>query len=85
MKLLTVHGIWFDEESALNRILNLLRKPSSIIILILAAVVVDVYIKLGSIQLQMDHLNRKVAHETNSEHFIDGKVRGLQHQLNSLG
>ena len=50
MKFITVQGIWENEESALNKILNALRKPSSIIILILAAVVLDVYIKLGSIQ-----------------------------------
>ena len=49
MKFITVQGIWFNEESVLNKVLHVLRKPSSIIILVLAAIMLDLIIKFGHI------------------------------------
>ena len=47
-----------DEESPFNKVLNVLRKPSSVIIMVLVSVILFLSLKFGHLQHELDSISR---------------------------
>ena len=74
-----------DEEHPINKALNVLRKPTSMVIMVLISAVLFLGIKFGhNLQHEIDSIHRKVDGNTRADHLMGSKLHGLESQLNHL-
>ena len=80
---LQIEEMFDDDESPINRVLNKLRKPSSVVIGVLVAALLFLGIRFGHMQHEINDLSTKVINEAKVENYMLHKLHGLQNQVHT--